>query len=296
MARMSFTEVENLPQESGTNLVGFFSLKNDGDVAVVRIMHDTTDDFDIESLHEVKVDGKFRKISCLRNSVYDDVEKCPLCAGGYEVKHKFFIHLIEYVQDATTGKITALPKVWERPLSYATELKALLLNYGPLSNSLFKIQRNGAAGDMKTKYNIMYCPPAMYPDNVYPKLANPFKDYNVLGTVVWDKTKEELTQFLVSGAFPTKSTTNNISNNVSNNASNNMMGVPTNTPSVTPNVYTESMTLNTPPMSYTAQSSFEGANNPVVDTPPLNNTGVNFQGANTPIYASEITRPTRYYN
>lgn len=296
MAKMNFTDVENLPQQSsgtGHNSVGFFSLKNDGDTAIVRIMHDTTEDFDIESLHDVKVDGKYKKISCLRNSVYDDVENCPLCAGGYDVKHKFFIHLIEYVQDATTGKLVALPKIWERPLSYAKELKTLLINYGPLSNSLFKVQRNGAAGDMKTTYNIMYCPPAMYPDNVYQKLDNPFKDYSVLGTIVWDKTKEELTQFLVSGAFPTKFTTNNtLNNSVSANTSESL---------VAPNGWgTDSMQLNTPPTTVASQTSFAGANSPMTEAVPLNNTvnnvGANLPNANAQMYASEITRPTRYYN
>lgn len=288
MAKMNFTDVENLSQESGTNSVGFFSLKNDKDSAIVRIMHDTVEDFDLESLHEVKVDNKYRKISCLRNSVYDDVESCPLCAGGYEVKHKCFIHLIEYVQDATTGKVTAIPKIWERHMAYAKELKTLLLNYGPLSNSLFKIQRNGAARDINTTYSIMYCPPAMYPDDVYKKLDNPFKGYSALGAVVWDKTKEELTQFLVTGAFPKKSATNDTVNN-------SVGGYP-NESLANVSGFTTDLALNTPPTMYTAQTNVVGTNPAMTPQPSINNTGTSFAGANTPVYASEITRPTRYYN
>ena len=278
MARMNFADVENMPQQSSANnqnQVGFFSLKNDGDVAIVRFMHDTTDDFDVMSVHDVKLDNKYRKISCLRNSVYDDIENCPLCAGGYDVKHKFFIHLIEYSQDATTGQIIATPKIWERTLSYAKELKNLLINYGPLSNSLFKVQRNGVTGDMKTKYNIMYCPPTTFPESMYPKIDNPFKDYDVLGTMVMDKNKDELIQFLTMGKFPTKSNTNANSdmNTYDNSSMNNKYHTPI------PNYYPSSTPSNMPPTNMPSQTSFMGAG-----------------GTDNSMYASEISRPTRYYN
>ena len=44
-------------QASSSPRVGFFTLKNDGDEAIVRIMHDTPEEFDILAVHQTQVDG-----------------------------------------------------------------------------------------------------------------------------------------------------------------------------------------------------------------------------------------------
>ena len=194
MAQVTF---DNAMAESSTNSqqngVGFFTLKNDGDYAIVRFMEGSVNDFDLLTVHDVRV-------NCLRNA-NEPIEKCPGCSANLKVSTKIFIHLLQYEQDGN-GAITAKPKVWERSLFYANQLRDLIINYGDLKNCIFKITRNGKPGDMKTTYNIMYCPPHMYPPENYPLQPELFDNYSVLGTVVLDKTASEIQTYLSTGSFP----------------------------------------------------------------------------------------------
>jgi hypothetical protein len=203
MAQIKFEDIQDVGTNQTTrSSVGFFSLKNDGDEAVVRIMHDSTDTFDIVSTHAIQLGGKFRRVNCCR-SPYDPVDVCPLCASGNASQQRFYIHLVQYERDEH-GKIVAVPKVWERSVSYAKTIKDLITTYGPLSNVLLIIKRSGAAGSMDTKYSIMYAPPNVYNDTTYPKIDSAvFDNYKALGIAVMDKTPEEIGIFLETGNFPT---------------------------------------------------------------------------------------------
>lgn len=203
MARISFeTAMANAPENNNTNSngVSFFSLADDGDEAIVRIMHDSTADFDILTTHNIKLNDKFRKVSCIRDP-HDPVDNCPLCSSGAPIQQRFFIHMIQYSN--VDGQITAKPVVWERSAGeYGTKLKTLLEEYGPLSDSVFKIRRNGKKGDMSTTYEIMYGNPNIYRADLYVKKPELFDNYNALGTVVLDKSYDEISQFVATGTFP----------------------------------------------------------------------------------------------
>ena len=102
MAQINFNNIQT--SENGTsNGVGFFQLKNDGDEAIVKFAHDTVDSFELLTTHDVSVNGKFKKVNCVR-SPHEPLENCPLCAKGQRVSQRIFIHLVQYVQDET-GKI-----------------------------------------------------------------------------------------------------------------------------------------------------------------------------------------------
>lgn len=174
--------------------VGYFSLKNHGDEALVRIMHDSTDSFDMLVVHQHQVNGKWRNINCLR-APSDPIANCPFCAAEKPLKSKIYIHLIEYTKDEN-GTVVGTPKLWERPASYVDTLKNLLDNYGPLSEHLFKIKRNGVAGDMQTSYNIMYAPPTMFPNEVYKKDSKAFENVKALGTAVLNRTAKQMQEML----------------------------------------------------------------------------------------------------
>lgn len=205
MAQIKFEDIQDVGTNSSPNYsVGFFSLKNDGDEAIVRIMHDNTDSFDIVSTHAIQVGGKYRRVNCCRTP-YEPVDTCPLCASGNPSQQRFYVHLIQYVRNEN-GQIVAEPKVWERSLSYATTIKNLIVEYGPLSDILFKIKRNGAAGSMDTTYSIMYASPNMYPEQSYPKVPNAFEGYTAIGTAVLDKSREDLAVYVAEGAFPAPQT------------------------------------------------------------------------------------------
>ena len=208
MAQVTFDSAmaENSSNSQQQNGVGFFTLKNDGDYAIVRFMEGSVNDFDLLTVHDVKVNDKYRKLNCLRNA-NEPIENCPGCKANLKVSTKIFIHLLQYEQDEN-GAIVAKPKVWERSLFYANQLKDLIINYGDLKNCIFKITRNGKPGDMKTTYNIMYCPPHMYPPENYPLQPELFDNYSVLGSVVLDKTPQEIEMFLTTGTFPEAPTSN----------------------------------------------------------------------------------------
>ena len=146
MARISFETMVSNPPESGTtntptNGVSFFALKNDGDVATVRILHDSVADFDIMTCHNIKLNNKLRKVACVRDP-REPVENCPLCAQNNQVWQRIFIHMIEYVKNPD-NQVIAKPVVWERSAyQYGNKLKTMIEEYGPLSDCIFRIKRN----------------------------------------------------------------------------------------------------------------------------------------------------------
>lgn len=198
MAKISFEEAQSSVNNNSTG-IGFFSLADDGDEAVVRILHDSTDSFDIVTVHDIQVGDKRRKIDCIR-SLRDSLDKCPFCNAGMKTSQRFYIHLLEYQKDES-GNIVVLPRIWERSTQYATTIKNLMDEYGPLSESIFKIRRNGAKGDLHTTYSIMFGNPNVYKEEFYPKDTSAFDEYSVVGNVVSSKTADEMNYYLTHGSF-----------------------------------------------------------------------------------------------
>ena len=206
MARINFNDYQKVQDQyennSGTD-IGFFSLKNNGDEAIVRIMHDSSEDFDIIGAHSIQVGNRYPNVECLRNP-NDPVDVCPLCKSGAKFSYKFFVHMIQYTTDEA-GNVVAKPVVWERSAKQmGQKLVTMIQEYGPLSDLIFKIRRNGAPGDMKTTYEMMMANPAVYRPEMYPRMDEAFANYNVSGRHVMSKTAEEMIQYLNTGSFPAK--------------------------------------------------------------------------------------------
>lgn len=182
--------------------VGFFSLKNDGDEAIVRICLDDTKDLDFLTTHQITLDGRFRRVNCLRESAMDDIGKCPLCNSGLPIQNRIFIKLLKY--DVVDGTVVANPVVWERPASFGATLRTFIQEYGPLSDCILKIKRRGAAGDRSTSYDVLFVNQALYPEDKYKKDFSAFTNLKILGRFVLDKTAEELEGFVNTGSFPEK--------------------------------------------------------------------------------------------
>ncbi len=147
---------QKLSEGSGGN---YFSLANDKDFAVVRLMYETIEQIgeDIYAVHTTD-DGKFE---CKRKNFTDPISVCPLCQSGNKPKAVVYLRL--YLVD------TKEAKVWEKSYQWykQTLLPALeeVLNENPnakICNIPIKIVRNGAKGDMKTIYNLFN----KTPDNV----------------------------------------------------------------------------------------------------------------------------------
>ena len=214
MAQISFEtacELEsNRPQGgSSSGDFRFFWLANDGDEAVVRIMHDTTSSFQIFTVHDIDLQtdngSRKRKVSCLR-SPQDPTNMCPLCASGASSKNVIFINMIQYVTNPD-GTITPTPVIWERSLSYATKLKGLIDEYGPLSDCIFKIKRFGEKGSVNTTYEFFFGNPKQYPDMYYPKDESLFSNIKILGSLVMDKNFDELVHYNTYRSFPQREST-----------------------------------------------------------------------------------------
>lgn len=202
MAQVSYEAYENAKTNQASNQprVRFFGLKNDKDEAIVRIMHDSPADFDIVYVHPVQINGKFRKVNCIRNP-YEPIENCPFCEAQKPLNKRIYIHLIEYTKNED-GTITATPKIWERSSSYVTTLKNLCDEYAPLSNNLFKIKRNGVAGSMDTTYDILYAPPTIYNPDIYTKDESLVADLKAIGTAVIDNDYNQLKNLLATQDQP----------------------------------------------------------------------------------------------
>lgn len=218
MAKISFNNIDDEVSNSGgnySNNVEFFTLKNDGDEAIVRFMCDSVDDFEIIACHDVTIDGKYRKVNCLRNP-REPLDNCPLCKRGDRVNQRFFIKLLKYEQaPGQDGRTVVTPKacIWERSTGYARTLKSYIDNYGPLSDVICKIIRHGKAGDMQTTYEIVpNLSKVVFKDEVFVKDPTLFGDFESFGTLVMDRTFDEVTHFVVNGSFPARQSQQNSAN------------------------------------------------------------------------------------
>lgn len=285
MARINydtFQETAATTNEGGDG-IKMFGLKDDGDEAIVRILHDSVDDFDILTTHSIKVGDKYRKISCIRDP-REPIDNCPLCKTNVKIQQRFFIHMLVYTKD-NAGNIICTPMVWERNANeFAKKFKTLIDEYGPLSQSVFKIKRNGKAGSMDTTYEVMYCNPAFYTAELYPINTQAFANYDTLGRIVMDKTFDEIVTYINTGSFP----------QTSNNTGTEAMPAPVQANAIpttggyvptTPNAdVTPKVPVTPPPFTqpYTAA--------PTTDIP---GTAYGSPSYGTP--AAPNTRPTRYY-
>lgn len=179
--------------------VGFFTLKQDKDQAIVRFLVDSPADLEIIAGHRVVTENGRRLVNCVRD-LRDPVEACPLCARGDRLEYRVFIRMIEYVR-GENNQIIPYARVWERPATFVNTITNMLNEYGPLSESIFKITRNGAYRSTSTTYDITYCRSEVYRPELYPAEMPVFKNYTALGNVVLNYSYEQL-QGLVDAGVP----------------------------------------------------------------------------------------------
>ena len=194
MAQLTYEQMLNSNVEGGnnSNQIQFFSLRNDGDEAIVRFIYDNVNQFDIHTVHPVQLGNRWRPVACLRGPE-DPIEKCPMCANNVDFRNRMFIYFVEYIRQED-GTFMVQPRVWERPArDYAMKLKGYLDNYGPLSNMICKIVRHGKARDMGTTYEIIpNLSKDIYPDSVFVPDFSAFNGVKALGRYVLDKDANEM--------------------------------------------------------------------------------------------------------
>lgn len=188
MARVSYEDSEKYFSGGGSD---WFQLKNDGDVARVQFMLNTIEDIPIFSTHRIKVGDKERYVDCLRNP-NDPIDVCPFCAAGMPAKAVRFIVMFQHDDQKV--------KIWERGRQFISKLQGLINRYNPLEEKVFEIERHGKAGDTNTKYEI-------YPlDGVDPFNMDDIEMPELEGSLILQKTAEEMEVFLDTGNFPSDDT------------------------------------------------------------------------------------------
>lgn len=211
MAKFGYDVYTNAQTQSNENRskVGYFKLVNDGDEAIVRFVYSNASQFDLETVHKVKIGDQFRRVACLRGPL-EPIDNCPLCKANVKTERKFYVKLVEYVPvKDNVGNIVgiqAVPKVWERPASgkndFVKIIKAYLDEYGDLTQMVFKVKRFGVAGSLQTTYEVIPANQQMYPENVYVKDFSGFADLDLAHHSFMNKNANELNEFLRTGKFP----------------------------------------------------------------------------------------------
>lgn len=184
MGKVNINEIEHYQEKMQG---GFFALKNDKDVARVRFLYETMEDIPVYAVHEIELDGRRKYVNCLRS--YDEpLEKCPLCLAKYKLLVKFFLQL--YDEDEQ------IVKVWDRGVTIKGMLEGLTKRCNPLVGTAVEIERSGKPGDTRTTYT-------PYPLTADGATLEDFPEKTeLIGTLILDKTRQELEYFLNHGEFP----------------------------------------------------------------------------------------------
>lgn len=181
MARFSFDEAEKY----GAVKNNYFSLKDDGDTARIRILINDINDLEGVAVHEVQVGDKKMDVECLR-SYNQPIDNCPLCAANYKQNAKLFIPI--YDEGSKESKI------WTRGRTFFKKISSLCSHYNPLVATVFEVERVGKKGDTSTDYQFYN----QQTDNS--KIVD-FPEINAEGTCFQTKTYEELQKYLQTGMF-----------------------------------------------------------------------------------------------
>lgn len=242
MAKLSYEFLQSHQQngQHGNKFsgnVGFFSLKNDGEKALVRILYTDPSEFEIYREHTITtVDSRIRSVNCLReNDAVDPIEKCPFCVSNEPRRDRFYIKMLQYTVDKN-GNVVVEAKIWDRPFSFAKKIISKLSEYGPLTDCLVFIKRLGAKGDKNTTYEIDYAVAENKSPERYPLKPELFDGYNVLGLRVLNKTAEDMTAFLNSGEFPVKKSGNDNKDDYAPNTNTEVKDIPSEYDFTTPSV------------------------------------------------------------
>lgn len=190
MGRINASEAEHYGGQGGA---GFFSLKDDKDTARVRFMYNGIEDVEAFAVHELKSDdGKRRTyVNCLRD-YRQPLDVCPFCRERISQTVKLFVPLYNVDEEKV--------QLWERGKKFINKMTSVCSRYTkadtPLCANIFEIERNGKKGEQTTTYEIYQVDKDGTTMADLPEVPDP------LGTIVKDKTAEDMETYLETGSFP----------------------------------------------------------------------------------------------
>lgn len=181
---------DNIDKYGGKGGAGYFKLENDKDIATVRFLYNTADDIEGYAVHEVEIDGKKRYVNCLRE-YNQPVDDCPFCKAKKFQVAKLFIPVYNVDEDKV--------QIWERGKKFFGKISGVCARYGkaPIVSQLFEVERNGKPKDTGTTYEIYRTE-----DPADDTTLEDFDMPEVLGSIVLDKSAEDMEFFLEEGYFP----------------------------------------------------------------------------------------------
>lgn len=176
---------------------GFFTLKNDGDSARVRILYESIGDVDGHLVHRVKTrSGSYVYVDCLRQNYDDPFDLCPLCSSKNDEHKKTIMKFWVPMYNLDKNEVV----LWERGKAFWNNvLYPLMVEKGsPFCGHVFIVERHGEAKSMETTYEFVE-------DGVDDTVLDDFESIpDALGTAIQDRTFEELENFVRTGDFDGK--------------------------------------------------------------------------------------------
>lgn len=134
---MAFKSVQNYNEERYKNL---FVLRDDKDYADVIFLYQNYSQVMMADVHYIKSGEYNGYVQCTGAG-------CPACAKNIRVQNKLFIPLY----NIKAGEI----QFWDRTMKFEPQLSRDVFSRFPNpSEFVFRITRNGAAGDINTTYSI----------------------------------------------------------------------------------------------------------------------------------------------
>ena len=184
MARFRHDEVDHYGGHGGA---GYFSLKNDKDVAQVRFLYNGIDDVEGYAVHQIEVDGKKRYVNCLRE-YNQPIDTCPFCRERKFTQAKLFVPLYNVDEDKV--------QIWERGKKFFSKISSICARYPDVVSHVFEIERNGKKGETTTTYEIYEISKDDTTLEDLPEASDP------LGTIILDKSADDMEFYLENGYFP----------------------------------------------------------------------------------------------
>lgn len=134
---MAFKSVKQYNEEK---YGGKFILQNDQDSADVIFLYQSVNDMLVADVHYIKSPDYNGYVHC-------NGRGCPTCGKGIRVQTKLFIPLY----NITAGEI----QFWDRTTKFEPQFYSDVFSKFPNpSEYVFKVTRNGASGDINTRYAI----------------------------------------------------------------------------------------------------------------------------------------------
>lgn len=190
MPRFSFEDADKYGSSGAKS--SYFSLKDDGDTARVHLLGDDMNDFPGYAVHKVPIGDGYRYVNCLKEAGQPK-DVCPFCADRDPEINKVLAKLFVPLYNCDTDEV----QIWERGKTFFKELSQYCAHTPHVSEVITEVTRSGKKGDTSTTYRLYEMK-----DTDDFNMADVEDDIpDILGTIILDKTADEMEYYLQHGSF-----------------------------------------------------------------------------------------------